>query len=206
MHLFGREFMDPATVNLDGCEPDEFGERLEPTRDREVLLDVGPIRLKAIGMTKPMPPAPHSARLARQRIVAPGDRWVVPGDKTKRQAEDRSTRRDEGKVEPRAVPGDEHPGLNRCEESVGLDQQRSFVGPVENRLDTAARDGDGGHRRLARVESIDRRVGLDVETDQGSSSVNGVETRRGVRDRWRTGSATACRSARTTFRLALRCR
>lgn len=165
MHLFGREFMDPTTVNLDGCEPDEFGERLEPTRDREVLPDVGPVRLKAIEMTKSMPPASYSARLARQRVVAPGDRWVVPSDETKRQPEEPSTRRNEGKVEPRAVPGDEHPGLNRREESVGLDQHRSFVGPVENRLDTAARDGNGEHRRLARVEPIDRRVGLDVETD-----------------------------------------
>ena len=198
--------MDAATVDLDGLEPDEFRKRLEPTRDWEVLPDVGPIRLKAIEVAESIPPAPHSARLTRQRIVAPGDRWVVPGDETKRQTEDPSASRNEGKIEPRAVPGDEHAGLDRCEEAVGLHEHGPLVGPVENRLDTAARDGDGEHRRLTRVEPIDRGVGLDVETDQGSGGVDGAETRHRVRHRWRTRSATVCRSARTLFRLARRCR
>ena len=42
MHLLRRELMDAATVDLDGFEPDKFRKRLEPTRDREVLPDVGP--------------------------------------------------------------------------------------------------------------------------------------------------------------------
>ena len=80
----------------------------------------------------------HDPTIAGRHDPLPGDRWVVPSDETKRQPEDPSTRRDEGKIEPRAVPGDEHAGLDRCEEAVGLHEHGPLVGPVENRLDTAA--------------------------------------------------------------------